>query len=60
MLSKEKVISTISKFPEKFSLDQVIEKLIFLDKIEKGLEDSDNDRVISEEEVEEKMKEWLK
>jgi hypothetical protein len=38
MLTKENVIKTISKFPESFPLDELIEKLIFMDKVEKGLD----------------------
>lgn len=60
MLAKDKVINTISKFPEQFSLDDVVEKLIILDKIEKGFQDSENNHVLTEEEVDEKIKEWLK
>ncbi len=60
MLTKEKVINTIAKLPESFSLDELVERMIVLEKIEKGLKDSDEDNVISEEEVEKQMKEWLK
>ena len=60
MLTKEKVISTISKLPETFSLDELVETMIVLDKIEKGLKDSDEDIVISENELDKRMKEWLK
>lgn len=58
MLTKEKVIQTISKLPEKFSLDELVEKMIVLEKIEKGLEDSESDNILTEDELEEKMKEW--
>ncbi len=60
MLTKEKVLSTISKLPESFSLDDLVERMIILEKIEKGRKDSDEGNVISEKELEEKMEEWLK
>lgn len=60
MLTKERVIRTISKLPEKFSLDELVEKMIVLEKIEKGLEDSDNNNILTEDELEEKIKEWSK
>jgi predicted transcriptional regulator len=60
MLTKEKVIKTISNLPEKFSLDELVEKMIVLEKIEKGLEDSEKDNVLTEDELEEKIKEWSK
>lgn len=60
MLTKEKVIKTISGLPERFSLDELVERMIVLEKIEKGLEDSDKDNVLTEDELEEKIKEWSK
>lgn len=60
MLTKEKVINTIAKLPETFSLDELVERMIILEKIERGLKDSDEDNVISEEELDKRMKEWLK
>ena len=60
MPTKEKVINTISKLPETFSLDELVERMIILNKIEKGLKDSEEDNVISEEELDKRMKEWPK
>lgn len=60
MLTREKVIETISKFPETFSIDELLERLILMEKIEKGLKDSENNNILSEEEVEKKIREWLK
>ena len=40
MLTKDNVLKTISKFPESFSLDELIDKLIFMDKVERGLDQS--------------------
>ncbi len=60
MLTKEKVINTIAKLPETFSLDELVERMIVLEKIERGLKDSDEDNMISEEELDKRMKEWLK
>ncbi len=37
MLTKEKVKKTIDRLPDSFTVDQVIEELVVLDKIEKGL-----------------------
>lgn len=60
MLSKKKVLNTISNFPDAFSLDELIDKLILLEKIEKGLEDSQKGNVLNEEELENKIKSWGK
>lgn len=40
MLTNSNVIKTISNFPDNFTLDELVEKLIFIDKVERGLEQS--------------------
>ncbi len=60
MLTKSKVIKTLSAFPENFTLDELVEKLIFIDKVEKGLEQSLTNNVFSEEEAQKKLSKWLK
>ena len=60
MLSKRNVLKTIDKFPDSFSIDELVDKMILLDKIERGLKDADSGKLISEEELDEKIEEWLK
>jgi len=36
-MKKERVIETIKDFPTEFEVEELIEKLIFIDKVEKGL-----------------------
>jgi hypothetical protein len=37
-----------------------VDKLILLDKIEKGMQQADNNQVISDEELDKRIEEWLK
>ncbi|HLN73647.1 MAG: hypothetical protein ACM3O8_00200 [Methylococcaceae bacterium] len=60
MLTKSNVLKTITKFPEHFSVDELVDKMILLDKIEKGLQQADNNQVISDEELDKRIEEWLK
>jgi hypothetical protein len=60
MLTKINVIKTITKFPEHFSIDELVDKMILLDKIEKGMQQADKNQVISEEELDKRIEEWLK
>ena len=60
MLSKDNVIKAVANFPDKFSLDELIERLILLDKIEKGMKDSDKGNTLTEEELDKKIKGWSK
>lgn len=60
MLTKEAVIKSMNDLPDKFSIDDLLERLIILQKIEIGLGQSKNGQTFSTEEVKEKLKEWLK
>jgi predicted transcriptional regulator len=51
MLTKEKVDKTIRNLPDSFSLDELVEKLIFIEKIEEGYQQSENGKVVTNEEV---------
>jgi len=59
MLTKEQVISAINQLPGKFSIDEVIDELILLEKIEKGLAQSETNEVISDEVLDRELPEWL-
>jgi len=60
MITKTKLIETIDKFPETFSIDELIEKAMLIDKIERGDEQSKKGNTISEEELEKEMQKWFK
>ena len=40
MLTKEKVLASMKDFSEEFSADELIERIIFLQKIDTGLKQS--------------------
>jgi hypothetical protein len=60
MLTKDNVIKTISKFPDTFSLDELVDKLIFMDKVEKGLDQSLRNEVFTTQEARKRLVKWLK
>ena len=47
MLTKEKIHHTIDSMPDDLTIDQVIDEIILLDKIEQGLKDVDEGRVFT-------------
>ena len=59
MLSKEKLIQTINDLPESFSIDDLFDRIILLQKIEVGLEQSKSGQVHTTEEARKKLKKWL-
>ena len=59
MLTKDRLKEQIDKFPEKFSIDELVEKLILIEKIETGNKQSENGEVISESEMENEIEKWF-
>ena len=59
MLTRENVIQHIKTMPENFSIDEFMDKLLFIYNVENGLEQSRNDKVTPHEEVKKKYKKWL-
>ena len=60
MITKKKLIQHIDKFPSEISIDELIDKLVFIDKLEQRITSSTNNDIISEQELETEMKTWFK
>lgn len=59
-MNKRRVMTAINEMPQEFSLDAFMEKLIFIEKVEKGLEQLDAGNTFTHDEVKRKVKEWQK
>ena len=59
-ITKEKLIKHINKFPSELSIDELIDRLVFIEKLERRIEQSKNNETITEQELENEMKEWFK
>ena len=60
MITKTQLINTLDNLPENISIDQIIDHLIFIEKIQKGMDDSKNGRINSKDEAKKKLNKWLK
>jgi len=60
MLTREEVLKSINELPEEFSFDEVLDKLLLLDKIEIGLAQSQSGEVSSTIEAKAQLSKWLK
>lgn len=56
MHTKDKIKKTIEVLPENPTLEQVIEEIILLDKIEQGRKDADEGCVYDSEQVKDRLK----
>jgi len=60
MLTKEKIIEAIKDMPNKFSVDDLLERIMLMQKIEIGIEQSSTGKVVSTDQAKERLKKWLK
>lgn len=54
------LINSLDKLPENLTTDQVVDHIIFVEKVQKGLSDSVNGNINSKEEAKQKSGKWLK
>ena len=60
MITKDQVINSLKEMPTQFSIDELMDKLILLQKIDIGLEQSKQGEVYSSLEAKEMLKQWSK
>lgn len=60
MITRKQLKETADLLPEKFSLEELMDKLILLDKIERAESESESDDVISESELQNEIEKWFK
>jgi len=60
MLTKETVKKTINSLPETFTIDELIDQLIFIEKVEEGYQQSESGKVVSNEDVKLMIDKWSK
>ncbi len=59
MLTKTILKKQIEKFPEQFSIDELVEKLILIEKIESGNKQSEKGDVLNELEIDKEIEKWF-
>lgn len=59
MISKNDLQRYIDDFPEELSIDELIDRLVFIDKLENRMKESENNEVITDEDVRLEMKKWF-
>lgn len=57
-MRRDKAIEAINKLPNEFDLDELIERLIFIEKVEKGIDQLKNGKTKTHQEVKELVKKW--
>ena len=59
-MKKAAVISALNEFPKEFNLDDFLERLIVIEKIDDGLKDVKEGKTVSHSTVKKMIKKWRK
>ena len=57
-MKRDKAIDTIKEFPKEFELEALLEKLVFVEKVEQGLAQLKKGKTTPHEKVKEIVKKW--
>ncbi len=57
-MKRDKALETVKDLPQEFDLDILLEKLIFVEKVEQGLKQLDEGKTVPNEKVKEMIKKW--
>jgi len=60
MITKTQLQSISDKLPDMFTLEDLIDRLVFMEKVQAGLGQSQNNIVNTKLEAEKKLSKWLK
>ena len=60
MITKTHLISTLDKLPENLTVDRLIDHIIFIEKVQKGMSDSLQGHTNTKEQARQKLAKWLK
>ena len=57
-MKRDKAIDTVKELPKEFELEDLIEKLVVIEKVEQGLAQLKKGKTITQEKVKEIAKKW--
>ena len=57
-MKREKVINAVKDLPVEFELEELLERLVFIEKVESGLKQLETEKVIPHDKLKELAKKW--
>ena len=60
MITKDKAIEVVKSLPEEFSIEELMDRLILLNKIETGLKQAERGETFTTDQAKRMVKEWSK
>jgi predicted transcriptional regulator len=58
-MDKQALVSTLESMPDQVSAEDVIEKVLFLQSLERGLAEADRGELLSENDLKSRLGKWL-
>jgi hypothetical protein len=58
IMNREKAIAALQELPQEFNLEELMEKLIFVEKVEQGLKQLDEKKTVPHQNVKDMIKKW--
>ena len=59
-MTKSALTDALSELPDEFSIDELIERLLLIEKVENGRRQYQQGKILSSDEVRKRMSEWAK
>ncbi len=59
-MTKQALIQALNEMPENISVDELMEKAVLLEKVEKGITQSDLNNTVSHEDARQRLSKWLR
>ncbi len=59
MNTKDRIIMGLKKLPDTVTVDDILDQIILIGKIEKGIDQSENNQVVHDDELDKRLKKWL-
>lgn len=60
MTGKEKILKTVEQLPPNATFEEAMDRFYLLYKVERGLEQVAEDKIVSQSEAKQRMRHWLK
>jgi hypothetical protein len=59
MTTKDKIINGIQNLPDSVTFDDILDQIMLVEKIEKGIDQSNKNQVVSDDELDKRLGKWL-
>ncbi len=59
MTTKDRIITGIKNLPDSVTIDDILDQIMLVEKIEKGIEQSNKNQVVSDDDLEKRLGKWL-